>query len=165
MHEKRCCNLSKICTLQGAYKMIQWSTERGGYYGNQLPGGIWQNAGKGRHDIPDPKGKYTVTKYPAKNEGREICNDGNNRTALPAAGLHPKRFNENHEVKTPPTHTAPGAFRRLPSRVFNIFRCWLLTRVRGNLCVNIKKTAEHYHAPGGLPMNCLLYTSDAADEL
>ena len=68
-------------------------------------------------------GKYTVTKYPAKNEGREICNDGNNRTALPAAGLHPKRFNENHEVKTPPTHTAPGAFRRLPSRVFNIFRC------------------------------------------
>lgn len=40
-----------------------------------------------------------------------------------AAGLHPKRFNENHEVKTPPTHTAPGAFRRLPSRVFNIFRC------------------------------------------
>ena len=35
--------------------------------------------------------------------------------------LHSKRFNENHEVKTPPTHTAPGAFRRLPSRVFNIF--------------------------------------------
>ena len=59
----------------------------------------------------------------SQSEGREICNDGNNRTALPAAGLHPKRFNENHEVKTPPTHTAPGAFRRLPSRVFNIFRC------------------------------------------
>ena len=43
--------------------------------------------------------------------------------AAETAGLHPKRFNENHEVKTPPTHTAPGAFRRLPSRVFNIFRC------------------------------------------
>lgn len=29
---------------------------------------------------------------------------------------------ENKKHK-PPTHTAPGAFRRLPSRVFNIFRC------------------------------------------
>ena len=31
-------------------------------------------------------------------------------------------FSEKSRDK-PPTHTAPGAFRRLPSRVFNIFRC------------------------------------------
>lgn len=33
-----------------------------------------------------------------------------------------RRSWENKKHK-PPTHTAPGAFRRLPSRVFNIFRC------------------------------------------
>lgn len=32
-----------------------------------------------------------------------------------------RRSWENKKHK-PPTHTAPGAFRRLPSRVFNIFR-------------------------------------------
>ena len=33
-----------------------------------------------------------------------------------------RRSWENKKHK-PPTHTAPGAFRRLPSRAFNIFRC------------------------------------------
>ena len=60
------------------------------------------------------KNKYNAANYerlyPFVNKGKRLWTAWRRRSW------------ENKKHK-PPTHTAPGAFRRLPSRVFNIFRC------------------------------------------